>query len=694
MNGLLRAAVALLTCGALLFAGALQAGADEARLASGEWPVHGGTTLEQRFSPLDQINEANVAKLGIAWSARFDTARGQEATPIMVDGVLFVSTAWSKLYAYDAASGRELWRHDPQVPGRFGYSACCDVVNRGVAVADGRVFLGTIDGRLQALDTKKGKLLWSVQTTDQSKPYTITGAPRVFDGKVVIGNSGADLGVRGYVTAYDQATGRELWRFYTVPGDPAGPADNAASDSVLKDKALPSWAGQWYQYGGGGTVWDAIVYDPEFHALYIGVGNGSPWNRHVRSDGKGDNLFLSSIVALDPDTGAYKWHYQVNPGESWDYTATQPIMLATLKIDGRDRKVLMQAPKNGFFYVIDRETGKLISAKNFVPVNWATGIDLQTGRPNEVRNVRYDEGPFTILPGPVGGHGWQPMAYSPQTGLVYVPAIHSSFTFADDKGFRYRPGAWNMGTAAVGPPDNASAINGVMPVDARPENSAELIAWDPVAQKPRWSVPYPTFPVGGILATAGELIFHGTERGEFKAIRATDGRELWSIKAGTSVSAGPISYAIGGVQYVAVAAGSGGNGALFSRDGFEQRTMRSGRILVFKLGGTGSLPPDDSAPLLAPRPSNERFTAAQVDHGRAVYMANCVFCHSGYVLPDLRRSAALSDGAAWRAIVIDGALEANGMASFRTRLTPEDANAIRAYVNGEAKLMAASTMAK
>jgi len=425
LNELLRAAVALLTCGALLFAGALQAGADEARLASGEWPVHGGTTLEQRFSPLDQINEANVAKLGIAWSARFDTARGQEATPIMVDGVLFVSTAWSKLYAYDAASGRELWRHDPQVPGRFGYSACCDVVNRGVAVADGRVFLGTIDGRLQALDTKKGKLLWSVQTTDQSKPYTITGAPRVFDGKVVIGNSGADLGVRGYVTAYDQATGRELWRFYTVPGDPAGPPDNAASDSVLKDKALPSWAGQWYQYGGGGTVWDAIVYDPEFHALYIGVGNGSPWNRHVRSDGKGDNLFLSSIVALDPDTGAYKWHYQVNPGESWDYTATQPIMLATLKIDGRDRKVLMQAPKNGFFYVIDRETGKLISAKNFVPVNWATGIDLQTGRPNEVRNVRYDEGSFTILPGPVGGHGWQPMAYSPQTGLVYVPARRS-----------------------------------------------------------------------------------------------------------------------------------------------------------------------------------------------------------------------------------------------------------------------------
>ena len=685
----LRAAAAMLGCGVLLIAGALRASGDADRLASGEWPVHGGTALEQRFSPLDQIDETNVASLGLAWSGRFDTARGQEATPIMVDGILYVSTAWSKLYAFDAASGRELWRHDPRVPGRFGYSACCDVVNRGAAVADGRVFIGTIDGRLEALDAKTGKLIWSVQTTDPSKPYTITAAPRVFDGKVVIGNSGADLGVRGYVTAYEQATGRQLWRFYTVPGDPADPPDNAASDAVLKAKALPGWAGKWHEYGGGGTVWDAIVHDPEFNALYIGVGNGSPWNRHIRSDGRGDNLFLASIVALDPETGAYKWHYQVNPGESWDYTATQPIMLATLRIDGRERKVLMQAPKNGFFYVIDRETGKLISAKNFVPVNWATGIDLATGRPNEVRNVRYDEGPFTILPGPVGGHGWQPMAYSPRTGLVYLPAIHGSFTFADDTAFRYRPGAWNMGTAPIGRSEHPTAINGVLPADARPENSAELIAWDPVAQRPRWSIRYPTFPVGGVLATAGNLIFHGTERGQFKALRATDGQQLWSMEAGTSVSAGPISYRIRGVQYVAVAAGSGGNGALFTRDGTETRTMPSGRILVFRLGGTGSLPPDDSVPLLPPRPSNERFTTAQVDQGRAVYMANCIFCHSGYVLPDLRRSAALADVGLWRAILIDGALEANGMASFRTKISPEDIEAVRAYINGEAKAMVA-----
>ncbi len=691
MSGRLRAAAAILSCGALLLAEALNAGAGDTRFAQGEWPVHGGTSFEQRYSPLDQIDESNVAKLGLAWSAGFDTARGQEATPIMVDGVLYVSTAWSKVYAYDAVTGRQLWRHDPEVPGRFGYSACCDVVNRGVAVANGRVFIGTIDGRLQALDAKRGTLIWSVQTTDQTKPYTVTGAPRVFAGKVVIGNSGADYGVRGYVTAYDQATGKQAWRFYTVPGDPAGPPDNAASDAVLRDKALPGWHGEWHRYGGGGTVWDAIVHDPEFDSLYIGVGNGSPWNRHVRSDGKGDNLFLTSIVALDPETGTYKWHYQANPGESWDYTATQPIMLATLRIEGRERKVLMQAPKNGFFYVIDRATGKLISAKNFVPVNWATGIDMATGRPIEVRNVRYEEGPFTAWPGPVGGHGWQPMAYSPRTGLVYIPAIHTSFTYANEEVFRYRQGAWNMGVAMAGPPSIKTVINGLPPPDARPDNSSELIAWDPVAQAPRWSIRYPTYPLGGVLATAGNLIFHGTQTGQFKAVRASDGTPLWSMEAGTGVSAGPISYRIGSVQYIAVPAGSGGSGALAFRTGKEARTMPSGRLLVFKLGGTASLPADDSVPLMPPRPSSENFTAAQIERGSAAYLANCIFCHGGYALPDLRRSAALADAVLWRAIVIDGALEANGMASFRTKITSDEAEAIRAYVNGDAKRMLAGT---
>ena len=431
----------------------------------GDWLTYGGGFDEQRFSPLATINDANVGRLGLAWSYEFDTNRAQETTPLVYQGVLYATTAWSKVFAFDAVTGKLLWQYDPMVPRDRANAGCCDVGNRGAAIYDGKIFFGTFDGRLIALDVKSGKKVWSVQTTDVTKPYTITGAPRVIKGKILIGNGGAELGVRGYITAYDAATGKKVWRFWTVPGNPADGPDNEVSDAVLQAKAAGTWFGNYWQAGGGGTVWDAIVHDSEFDALYIGVGNGSPWNRHVRSDGKGDNLFLSSIVALDPETGAYKWHYQVNPGESWDYTATQPIMLATLKIEGQDRKVLMQAPKNGFFYVIDRATGKLISAKNFVPVNWATEIDMTTGRPIEARNARYDEGPFTAIPGPVGGHGWAPMAYSPQTGLAYIPAIHTSFTYADEATFLHRPGAWNMGIAMVGPPEKPTAINGLRPAD-------------------------------------------------------------------------------------------------------------------------------------------------------------------------------------------------------------------------------------
>jgi glucose dehydrogenase/mono/diheme cytochrome c family protein len=364
-------------------------------------------------------------------------------------------------------------------------------------------------------------------------------------------------------------------------------------------------------------------------------------------------------------------------------------MLATLRIDGRERKVLMQAPKNGFFYVIDRSDGKLISARNFVPVNWASGIDLQTGRPIEARNVRYDEGSFTMWPGPVGGHAWQPMAYSPLTGLVYIPAGHNSFTYADEPGYSFHPGRWNMGTAMIGPPEHPTAINGLPPPGARPNDTGELIAWDPVAQKPRWSVAYPASPNGGVLATAGNLVFQGNIGGQFQAFRANDGTPLWSAQAGTGVVAAPISYQIDGVQYVAVAAGSGGSGPMAFRTGKETRTVQSGRILVYKLGGKASMLPDDSSPLAPPQPSDEVFTTAQVELGRATFMHNCIFCHGGYVLPDLRRSAALRDGGLWHKIVIGGALEPMGMASFRTILTPEQAEAVRAYANSEAKAMIA-----
>ncbi len=391
------------------------------------WLTYGRDYAEQRFSPLAAINRANVGQLGLAWYADMDTARGQEATPLVIDGQLFVTTAWSKVKAYDATTGAPLWEYDPQVPGETGVKACCDVVNRGLAAWGDMLFLGTLDGRLVALDRASGREVWSTVTVDQSMSYTITGAPRVIDGKVIIGNGGAEFSTRGYVSAYDAATGEMLWRFYTVPGSPA----EAAGEPAHLAAARETWSGEWWHLGGGGTVWDAMAYDPALDLLYIGVGNGSPWNQAYRSPGGGDNLYLSSIVALRPGTGEYVWHYQTTPGDTWDFTATQHIMLADLEIGGRQRQVLMQAPKNGFFYVIDRATGELISASNYVPQNWTTGIDPATGRPIEVPAARYDKTgvPFVSTPGAGGGHNWHPMAFDPGAGLVFIPAIEAGFPY-------------------------------------------------------------------------------------------------------------------------------------------------------------------------------------------------------------------------------------------------------------------------
>ena len=339
----------------------------------GNWMTYGRTYSEQRFSPLDAINADNVADLGLAWYFDLDTDRGQEATPIVVDGVMYVSTAWSKVKALDAATGKLIWAYDPKVPGQTAVYACCDVVNRGVAVWKGRVYVGTLDGRLVALDAASGEPVWSVQTTDPDKPYTITGAPRVVKDKVLIGNGGAEFGVRGYVTAYDAQTGAQVWRFYTVPGDPA-----KGFESDAMEQAAKTWTGEWWKLGGGGTAWDSIIYDPGLNLVYIGAGNGTPWNQAIRSPDGGDNLFLSSIVAVNADTGEYVWHYQETPGETWDFTATQPLMLADLTIGGEKRHVVMHAPKNGFFYVLDAKTGEFISGDKFATVTWASGIDPET----------------------------------------------------------------------------------------------------------------------------------------------------------------------------------------------------------------------------------------------------------------------------------------------------------------------------
>ncbi len=645
-----------------------------------DWLTTGRTYDEQRFSPLDTINTKNVSSLGLAWYADMDTARGQEATPIVIDGKIYVSTAWSKVKAYDGVSGKLLWDFDPKVPGATAVKACCDVVNRGLAAWGHKLFIGTLDGRLIALDRDTGKVAWTTMTVDPSIPYTITGAPRVIDGRVLIGNGGAEMGVRGYVTAYDADSGKQLWRFYTVPDRPGN-----NKEPYLK-RAETTWKGEWWKFGGGGTVWDSMAYDPQLDLLYIGVGNGSPWNQAYRSPGGGDNLYLSSIVALRPRTGEYVWHYQTTPGETWDYTATQHIILADLTIDGKKRKVLMQAPKNGFFYVLDRTTGALISARNFVPVNWAKGIDMQTGRPIENIEARIDKTgkPSVVAPGPGGGHSWQPMAYSPATGLVYIPAQQGAFPYVPAAGWKREKQGYNTGMdfAAAAMPADPKVRAG-----AAAATTGALIAWDPVLQQQRWRVDFKGPWNGGLLATAGGLVFQGNSAKEFAAYDATQGKKLWSTNAQTGIIAAPITYTVKGEQYVAVMAGWGGVWALAPGVLTEVAgpVRNISRLLVFKLGGTAQLPPEPPivrAPLDPPEVSG---TAEQIAEGAQHYGRFCGVCHGdaaygSTLLPDLRRSGLIRDGAAFASVVHDGILTEHGMVSWANVLDQAQIETIRLYI--------------
>ena len=432
-----------------LLASAAAFAAAAAGAARGDWALHGLDAAETRYSPLTTLTPANVARLAPAWYADLSgiSHRAFEATPVVVGGRLYIATPWSVAIAYDARSGRELWRYDPKVPRAIAGKGCCGPVSRGVAVAGGRVFLATFDGRLIALAADSGRLLWTTQTVDTTRDYTVTGAPRVVGRRVLIGNGGAELGVRGYLSAYDTETGQLAWRFYTVPPRP-GTRDGAVSDAVLESRAAGTWSGRWWEWGGGGTVWDSMAYDARHDLLYVGVGNGGPWNRQLRSAGRGDNLFLASILALRPRTGEYVWHFQQTPGDEWDYTATQSIILADLKIDGRVRHVLMQAPKNGFFYVLDRLSGEFLSGTPYVEVDWATGLDPHSGRPFENPAIRYSENgaPSAQRPGPLGGHNWQPMSYSPATRLAYIPVIRAGFNYvAAGPDYATHPATPNLG---------------------------------------------------------------------------------------------------------------------------------------------------------------------------------------------------------------------------------------------------------
>jgi PQQ-dependent dehydrogenase (methanol/ethanol family) len=652
---------------------ATPANVDELRLLAadqepGQWLAPGRDHSEQRFSPLTQINDKNVGRLGLAWFGDYDTRRGQESTPLVIDGVLYVTTAWSKVYAYDAKSGMQLWKYDPRVPGEWGVNACCDVVNRGLAAWKGKVYLGTLDGRLIAIDAATGKEVWTIQTTPRGQPYSITGAPRVANGKVFVGQAGSEFQQRGFMAAYDAETGKPLWKWWVVPGNPR----DGFEQPELK-KAARTWKGEWWKTGGGGSPWDGIAYDPVTRYLLVGTGNGAPWPQSIRSPGSLDhneNLFLSSMVALDSETGKYIWHYQMTPNESWDFDATQQITLADLEIGGKKRRVAMQANKNGMFYVLDVRTGKLLSATAFVPnINWHFGLDPRTGKPQVNPDAIYTEDKgFVVIPYFGGAHSWNPMSFNPITGLVYIPTMYASYPFfaarEDDNPMGQKLSiGMRKAMETFGPPQTVAAY---------------LLAWDPVTRKEAWRVPFQEGRGGGTLTTAGNLVFQGNS-GEFAGYRADTGAKLWSMPTQTGVVAGPVTYQVEGEQYVAVSVGA--------RAGFPANyySPNGSRILVFKLGATGKLPdqPPDVPQVLDPP---EQFGSQEmITKGADTYNRFCGTCHgtdgqSRGMFPDLRYSAMLRSKEAFNAVVLGGALTDNGMVSFKQALGQDDVDAIRSYM--------------
>jgi quinohemoprotein ethanol dehydrogenase len=658
----------------------------------GNWLAFGRTYEEQRHSPLTQINRETVGDLGLAWYKDMGTNRAQEATPIVVDGIMFFTSSWSRVYAMDAKTGEQIWMFDPEVPGEVARRACCDVVNRGVAVYKGRVYVGSLDGRLIALDAATGEEVWEVDTIiDRTRFYTVTGAPRVANGKVFIGNGGAEFGVRGYVTAYDAETGDQMWRFYTVPGDPSLPFEHPEMEVAAK-----TWkGGNWWEFGGGGTVWNSIVYDPDFNNLYIGVGNGSPWTRVIRSPGGGDNLFLSSIVALDADTGEMKWYYQTTPGDNWDFTAVQDIALADMEVDGEMRKVLLQAPKNGFFYVLDRRDGKLLRANPFATVTWASHVDLETGRPVENPDLHYTDEPKWVLPGPLGAHNWQAMSVDVDAGVVYIPAQDNPLIYGLADEFKKtgvlkrEPGRWNMGIE-LGRITQMVVDN----IADQPTPKGYLKAFDPLTGEDKWTVEIPHYWNGGVLSSAGGLVFQGDALGMLKAYDKDTGEVVWEFNTYTSMLAPPITFELDGVQYLSILTGSGG-GDLFGGEPLPPVAEHAsltynnfGRLLVFSLGGMETIPVptvrDRSIPV-------QTITASQEDiaGGEILYNEVCAVCHglasrSGGSIPDLRR---MSDGThqAFNKIVLEGLLSANGMASFADTISERDSDQIHAYVRARAE---------
>lgn len=641
---------------------------------SASWITYGHTYSEQRFSSLKQVDEQTVSKLGLAWSFDLATLRGLEATPLVQDGVLYTSSAWSLVYAFDAQTGRLLWQYDPQVPKDHSKFVCCDVVNRGVALYRGRVYVGTLDGRLIALDAKTGTVVWDVQTTPKDGPFAITGAPRIANGRVIIGNAGAEYAVRGYVSAYDADTGNLVWRSYTVPGDPSKPFESEAMR-----KAAATWSGEWWKAGGGGTAWDTIVYDPETGFVFFGTGNGSPWYDQLR--GKGDNLYVASIVALRADTGEQVWAYQTTPGDNWDYDATQPLMLATLTIEGQQRRVLMQANKNGFFYELDPKTGQLISAKPYAEINWATGID-SNGRPIENAAVRELKDATIVKPSSAGAHNWHPLSFNPVTGLVYMGVLDATSLQAVTANWKI-----NMHDQTTGL--DRGYVGPVRKQWLTLKPSGKLLAWDPAAQREAWHVDLPDPGSGGTLSTAGNLVFQGRADGKLQAYRATDGKLLWEFDTGIGIMAPPMTYQTDGRQYIAVLAGWGGPEVLGNRATGKGK-VAPGKLLSFSLGGTATLPPYQHVVQPVPMPTFQLAASKpEIEKGRVLYATFCARCHGAEVassglVPDLRYAAA-GIHEKFEEIVRGGALREVGMPSFSEDLTSAQVRLIHAYVLDRAR---------
>lgn len=683
-NRVLKPLRVALVASMVLFAGSLQANVTAERILEANadhWLTHGRDYSETRFSPLDNINAENVSRLGLAWSFEYPDNRGLEATPIVADGVIYSSGAWSRVYALNAITGELIWRYDPKVPKQWGLRACCGPVNRGVAIWEDKVFVGTLDGYLVALDRATGEEAWRTLTIDTNWDYSITGAPRVVKGRVLIGNGGSEYGVRGYVSAYDANTGKLDWRFYTVPGNPADGFENAAME-----KAAKTWNGEWWKVGGGGTVWDSMAYDPQLNLIYIGVGNGGPWNQSVRSPGGGDNLFVSSIVALNADTGDYVWHYQTTPGDMWDYTATQQMILTDIDWQGTTRQVIMQAPKNGFFFILDRATGEFLSAEPFSKVQWASHYD-SNGRPVENEGVRYYDKSVRLTPSAIGSHNWHSMSYNPQTGLVYIPVLRSLMEYKPVDTFEYKSGHFNLGADV---PNDGFFGPQFMEMLKGKVSRGELVAWDPVRQQRAWVHKHKRTWNGGTLSTAGGLVFQGTADQQFMAFDAATGDVLWQQDIQLGVVAAPVTYRVNGEQYIAINAKWGG--ALPMALGVGPMSgLDRGRLLVFKLAGDAVLP---DAARIEPRPFTEQPPAmtitdkASLKEGQRLFAAYCSRCHGdsavgGGITPDLRHMDAAKH-AIFNQVVLDGLLQYGGMVGFADVLDEDKADKVRNYILQEA----------